>query len=209
MVYEKARIRREQKVSEILDTALDLVVEHGMDGLTVGALADRLDWTKGAMYRYFASKDQLVAALNGRVIAEWSEAADVVLDPSEPALDQVLAVLDRFVDLAHERPAQFGLVSLTMADPRNLVAQIDDATHIPAMMGLLGRIVQLVARAAEQGALAPGDPFARTLQLVFALMGVLQLKKLSRFDALAFDTRSLARRTSRDLLAAWAAPESS
>ncbi|MCB9675693.1 MAG: TetR/AcrR family transcriptional regulator [Alphaproteobacteria bacterium] len=206
MVYKKSELRREKKVAEILDLALELVAEVGIDGLTVGALAEKLDWTKGALYRYFRSKDQLVAALNGRVIEAWAEEVEEVLaeHAASSARDRIVAVLDRFVDLAHERPTQFGMVSLTMADPRNLVAHIEDATHVPAMMELLGRIVRLVAEAAAEGDLAPGDPFGRTLQVVFGTLGVLQLKKLTRFDAQAFDTRGLAKRTGRDLLHAWA-----
>jgi hypothetical protein len=35
---------------------------------------------------------------------------------------------------------------------------------------------------------------------------VLQLRKLERFDAAAFDVRALARRTVQDLLTAWERP---
>ena len=208
MVYEKSRQRRERKGVEILEAALELVGEHGLDGLTVSRVAGRMGWTKGALYRYYRSKDQLVAALNGHVLAELSAEMDAVLAtlPDASPRTRLVAVLDRLVAISHERPAAFGLVSLTMADPRNLVENVEDATHIPVMFQLISRIVQLLAGAAEAGELAPGDPFARALRLVFATLGVIQLKKLARFDAIAFDARELARTTISDLLTAWEVP---
>jgi TetR/AcrR family hemagglutinin/protease transcriptional regulator len=205
MVHGTARRRREKKIELLLDTALVLVGERGLEGLTVGALAARMDWTKGALYRYFRSKDQLIAALNGRVIRSWGERAAAVRDPGSPPLDQLRTSLDAWMDLAYERPAEFALISLTMADPRQLVEKPEDATHVPALLGLFSDVARLLELAAERGELEPGASWARSLRLIFALQGVLQLKKLARFDAELFDARALARSTASDLLSAWGA----
>ncbi len=208
MVHDEetpAQIRRAEKTDALLDEAMQLVVEHGIEGLTVARLARRMKWTKGAMYRYFSGKGPLIAALNERVIVRWTHQLDETLAQcaGEPVLAQLSAAVERYIDLAHDEPARFSLVSLTLAAPKDLVENVDEASHIPAMMTLLGRIVSLVDAAQQTRALTTGDPLGRTLQLVFALQGVMQLKKLARFDAVAFDTRALAARTAADLLVAW------
>ena len=210
MVHEHetpASRRKARKVDALLDEAMHLVVEHGIEGLTVARLAKRMDWTKGAMYRYFSGKGPLVAALNERVLVQWSGALDDALRDrdGEPAIDRLQIVVRRYIELAHDEPARFALVSLTLAAPQDLVENLEEATHIPALMALLGRIVTLMDEAQRDGVLGRADPFRRTLQLLFALQGVMQLKKLARFHPEAFDTRALAAQTAADLLAAWEA----
>jgi AcrR family transcriptional regulator len=50
--------------SRILDAALDLFSEHGFEGTTLQQIADRLGFTKAALYYHFRSKDDLLQALN-------------------------------------------------------------------------------------------------------------------------------------------------
>jgi AcrR family transcriptional regulator len=48
--------------TRILDTALELFSEHGFDGTTLQQIADRLGFTKAALYYHFRSKDALLQA---------------------------------------------------------------------------------------------------------------------------------------------------
>jgi TetR/AcrR family transcriptional regulator, tetracycline repressor protein len=47
----------------IIDAALDVIDDLGLDGLTMRALADNLGVTATALYYHFASRDELLAAL--------------------------------------------------------------------------------------------------------------------------------------------------
>jgi len=49
--------------SRILDVALDLFAEHGFEGTSLQQIADRLGFTKAALYYHFRSKDDLLEAL--------------------------------------------------------------------------------------------------------------------------------------------------
>ncbi|WP_109780578.1 TetR/AcrR family transcriptional regulator [Streptomyces sp. CG 926] len=73
-----ARLDRDRTV----DTALDLLDEVGLDALTMRRLADAMDVRAGALYRYFATKDELLTAMAERMLAglaatrtdgDWSE----------------------------------------------------------------------------------------------------------------------------------------
>ncbi|WP_405532397.1 TetR/AcrR family transcriptional regulator [Streptomyces avidinii] len=73
-----ARLDRTRTV----DTALELLDEVGLDALTMRRLADAMDVQAGALYRYFATKGDLLTAMAERMLADlaatksdgdWSE----------------------------------------------------------------------------------------------------------------------------------------
>jgi AcrR family transcriptional regulator len=51
----------------ILDIALDLFIEQGFDKTSLRQIADRLGFTKAAIYYHFASKDEILMALHLRL----------------------------------------------------------------------------------------------------------------------------------------------
>src|SRR5438045_2605106 len=73
---------RKRTISEeaIVVAALELVEEHGLDGLTMRALGKRLGVEGMAVYTYFASKEELLDAVGERVLdslaAEWDRSLD-------------------------------------------------------------------------------------------------------------------------------------
>ncbi|MCX4821419.1 TetR/AcrR family transcriptional regulator [Streptomyces sp. NBC_01142] len=53
-----------------VETALDLLDEAGLDALTMRRLADAMGVQAGALYRYFATKQDLLTAMAERILAE-------------------------------------------------------------------------------------------------------------------------------------------
>ncbi|MFD9165735.1 TetR/AcrR family transcriptional regulator C-terminal domain-containing protein [Streptomyces sp. NPDC059558] len=66
-----ARLDRTRTV----DTALDLLDEVGLDALTMRRLADAMDVQAGALYRYFATKGDLLTAMAERMLADLAATA--------------------------------------------------------------------------------------------------------------------------------------
>jgi AcrR family transcriptional regulator len=69
--------------ARILDAALELFSEHGFDGTTLQEIADRLGFTKAALYYHFRSKDDLLQAL----IAPAVTGLDILLGAYEDEPD--------------------------------------------------------------------------------------------------------------------------
>lgn len=109
---QRARAATEQ---EIRQHARAVLVEHGRDGLTVRAIAGGLGMTAPALYRYFASREDLLLAVAGDICADL--AAEISTAAAQaPAADGVAAVLAacrafRRWALAH--PQEFGLAFAT------------------------------------------------------------------------------------------------
>jgi AcrR family transcriptional regulator len=68
--------------ARILDVALELFTEHGFEGTTLQQIADRLGFTKAALYYHFRSKDDLLQALIAPAVGELD--ALLVAHENEP-----------------------------------------------------------------------------------------------------------------------------
>lgn len=64
--------KRGKRIQEILGTAAALFGERGYDAVSLDDVAERLDVTKGSLYYYFASKDELVTAAIETLGNEWT-----------------------------------------------------------------------------------------------------------------------------------------
>ncbi len=207
--------RRHLRTERVLDAAMQLLATHGLEGLTLHRLAAQLGYVTTALYRYFDSKDELLAALQRRTIEELhqrfrDEQSQLVdqpsgLSPAEHALLGLLAAGDFYLSLPSSLPERFRLVSLLLGDPRTLIERGAALGSAQALIDFLGDVRELFERAAEHGALEPGPAFDRTLGYWSALHGVTTLDKLARFDADTFHVKRLGALTARGLLAGWGA----
>jgi AcrR family transcriptional regulator len=68
--------KRGRRIAEILTAAIPLFGEQGYDAVSLEDVADRLDVTKGSLYYYFASKDELVTAAIEALGNEWTARLD-------------------------------------------------------------------------------------------------------------------------------------
>ena len=57
----------------LLDSAEAVLAEHGSQGLTLAAVAERAGVSKGGLLYHFAGKDALITALIERLIADFDE----------------------------------------------------------------------------------------------------------------------------------------
>lgn len=79
---ERARNDEEKKERRraILDAAAALWAQSSYDALTMDAVADRTGLAKGTLYRYFATKEELLLELLERLLVEWLDVVDGRLD---------------------------------------------------------------------------------------------------------------------------------
>lgn len=217
----RRRRAREAKTERILDAATRILVAEGPAALTIARIADELDYTVGALYRYFDSKDALVAELERRVVADIEAAMHRAGERvgarmkarrtrgKAAALAPLVAVARVYQALPEAAPERFALVSQTLADPRRQIAADADARVLERLMPLLRRIADLFAAAAGAGALGRADPEERAMIYWAGLHGSVQLRKLDRLDAPFALAAGLVPATTRTLLCGWGAPRTS
>ncbi|MFQ5875865.1 MAG: TetR/AcrR family transcriptional regulator [Dehalococcoidia bacterium] len=109
---ETTAVRRHQ----ILEAATSLILDRGVEALTMDALADAVHLSEGAIYRHFSGKQQILDL----VVEDMERALLGVLDRAEiigaPALENLERVLDAHLNTAEERRAtSFIVISHAMA----------------------------------------------------------------------------------------------
>jgi len=126
----------ERTREHLLDTALRLFTAEGYEATTMRDIAAAADCSLGLAYRYFASKEEFVLALYGRMEQEF--AAYVETLPPVPLAQRFGQTMRaKFAHLAPYREA-FGALAGAALNPRSNVAVLSDTTaevrlHVSAM----------------------------------------------------------------------------
>ena len=114
----RRRLAPEARRAELLDAALEVFAEVGFERATLNDLADRAGVTKGAVYHYFASKDQLFIELVRSRLGDLVLASDariVAAAPSARAEDLLREVLEETWRTLHQ-PRMMELSQLIMME---------------------------------------------------------------------------------------------
>lgn len=210
--------KRQQRLQEIQTTALELVLEEGLDGLTMQKLATKLDYAVGALYRYFKSKDALLAALQRQVLQDFTAVFQAAtqfcqqeLAPETPAvrdLSQLYLAADIYAQLRQQSPTRFHLLHEMIMNPQNLLSLQDGLLMMPVALPLLRHIQGLFEQASQSQALSMGfgSGAAQERSLLFwsSLQGLLPLRKLLRYVP-GYDFERLYAELLETLFTAWGA----
>jgi AcrR family transcriptional regulator len=101
----------------VLDAALELAAEGGYDAVQMRDVAGRAQVALGTIYRYFSSKDHLLAAAQ---VELWRDQADRFTQrPPEgaTAADRVVTVLERAMRGAEHEPRRTAALVTATASP--------------------------------------------------------------------------------------------
>ncbi len=86
--------RRQETIEEILDIAVDVMTEEGVNGLSLAEVARRLGVQPPSLYKYFPSLMAVYDALFLRGQLEHLDVLRNAMTPSEPGLPALSAGLD-------------------------------------------------------------------------------------------------------------------
>lgn len=193
-------------------------MEEGIDAVTVHGLAKRLDCAPGALYRYFPSKEALIAELQvqvveaaGRWVRRTVNLCDTALEgvgASAPsaALFRLLALARLYRELADEMPSQFRLMTMMITDPRELLGHESAQRAVLAATPLASIVRGVFVNATDAGALHVGDATDRALVFWSGLHGVMQMQMLRRLRHGLVDVDRLTEQFCDVTLRGWGAP---
>lgn len=207
--------KREVRVESLLEAASAILAKEGLEGLTLARVAHAMGWVPAALYRYVGSKDGLLAMMQRRAVADahrgFGEAQAALASrvgrtaPVTVSLAALLAGADYYLDLPRTKPESWLLVAILLGDPRPLLSDEESRKTAPHLLAFLGDVQQLFERAAELGALAPGDATLRTLAFWASLQGALSLEKARRIAPGLPSGQTVGLASAKALLAGWGA----
>lgn len=123
MATEKSKHTRtpkgEQTRALILNTALELLREHGYERTTMRAIADKAGVSLGNAYHYFSSKELLIQAYYHRLHEEHLAAVLPMLQKESSLKSRLLSVVRSKIVTLEPHHHFAGVLFKTAADPRS------------------------------------------------------------------------------------------
>lgn len=153
-VAERREREREQLRASLIDAARDLLLEQGLDGLSMRAIAERVEYSPATIYLYFRDKDELVREV---VQTGFDRLSDVVLQERERTGDtatpaELYGAMGRaYARFALENPAYFRVMFELPT-----TAQLCEPSGEAPETGL-DQSALMIHQAMCEGQLAPGD----------------------------------------------------
>jgi AcrR family transcriptional regulator len=172
---------------QILDAARRCFVRNGFHATSMQDVLAEAGLSAGAVYRYFRSKDEIIAAIAGEAVAEIAGAVDGALDADDPPpLDEVLGAAFQAIQRID---AKQGVARLALQvwgeavrDPALAETLTDEVRRV---RGLLTRLVQVYQAQGRMPDDLPAEQVGRVL--VGLLPGfVFQHALLGDVDAASF-----------------------
>ena len=125
----------------LLNAALELIEEDGLDGLSLRKMASRCKVSQTAPYRHFASKEHLLAVLAEQgcedLLQSMKQAQQDQQDTQASLLDSISSLLVAYVGFAREHCSYFQMIfNLRMLDRR----------HYPSLTKAMAKHRQLIVQ---------------------------------------------------------------
>ena len=159
----------EQTRAAILDEALKIASRLGLEGLTIGSLADATGMSKSGLFAHFGSREDLQLAVLEHAAQRYGEMVFVPVLKIERGLPRLRALFERWLGWALESGLPGGCIMISAAaEYDDRPGPIRDAVIANQHRG--HAITQKAVRLAiEEGHLAPDtDPE----QISFEMLGI-------------------------------------
>ncbi len=168
----------EQTRASILGTALDLASRNGLEGLTIGSLAERMGMSKSGVFAHFGSREDLQIEVLRLYHQQFEQEVFYPSIRAERGLPRLRGLFTRWVDRVSQEIAS-GCIYISGA-----VEYDDRPGPIRDQLVAMVRLWQLALRRAASQAIEAGHLALDTdaEQLVFEMYGlVLALHHDARF----------------------------
>jgi AcrR family transcriptional regulator len=149
--------RSERSRQTILQAALDLVIEKGLNKLSLREIARRADYSPAGLYEYFGSKDQIIEALvcdaGDRFFAHLNRVSKTL-----PVETYLVDLGMAYIEFAHLNPDHFMLMfthyqALPVVDLESFSPGGDSNAY--------GLLMDGVQRAIDEGVFQPQPDYSK------------------------------------------------
>ena len=171
-IKERHERDRETVRRAILDAARDLFVTEGFHNVSIRKIAERIEYSPGAIYSYFPSKDDIFFALaeeGFRLLCDAGAAARTQAGDAEPSLDRVRGIFHRLYEFSRDHRQYFALMFVD----RNVPRISREYQRFAFAREMKGNIVGEIAACIDAGLLPSSiDPAVAMRVLMVGVIGV-------------------------------------
>ena len=187
----KFRRRKADRPGEIVNAAMAVFAERGFAAARLDEIAARAGVSKGALYLYFETKEEIFRAVVEQAIAPNIQTirAMIAAHPG-PFPDLLRLFAGRIAQVVDTLPLG-GVVKMVIGEARNF-PEMARVYHDALVAQGLGALADAIAAAQRRGEVKPGDPRAYALQVVAPMLaGVIWRETFVPVGAQPFDLPAL------------------
>lgn len=205
----KFRRRKADRPGEIVAAALAVFAEKGFAAARLEEIAARAGVSKGALYLYFETKQDLFRAVVEQAIAPNIQAVRTMIAAHPgPFRDLLRLVPERIAILLDTLPVG-GVIKMVIGEAGNF-PELARVWHDRLVAQALGALADAVRAAQARGEVKTGDPRTYALQLIAPLLiSVIWRETFEPVGAAAFDVRAVARQHVETMLSGMLTREAS
>ncbi|MBU1374511.1 MAG: TetR/AcrR family transcriptional regulator [Alphaproteobacteria bacterium] len=165
----KFRRRKADRPAEIVQAALAVFAEKGFAAAKLEDIARRAGVSKGALYLYFETKEDIFRAVVGQGIAPNVGAVQAMAAAHPgPLADLLRGVTAHLATVVSHTPLG-GVLKMVVGESGNF-PEIARVWHDELVSPALGAMATAIQAAQARGEVKPGDPRIYALQLISPLL---------------------------------------
>lgn len=189
----KFRRRKADRPGEIVQAALAVFAEKGFAAAKLDEIARRAGVSKGAVYLYFETKEDVFRAVVEQAVAPNLATVKAMAAAHPGPLGDLLRGVAAHVAGVAESTPLGGVLKMVVGEARNF-PEIARVWHDELVSQALGAMASAIEAAQTRGEVRPGDPRAYALQLIAPmLVAVLWRETFVPIGAAPFDLPALMR----------------
>jgi AcrR family transcriptional regulator len=174
----RQRVLVDARRALVLDAARAAFFELGLEKTSIREIAQRAGYTPGAIYSYFASKEEVYAALLGESLNRLNGRVETArAECTEPGAALLMATAKAFFEFYRENPRDLdlGFYLFQGMQPRGLTPVLNETLN-----ARLRDALRPTQDALETLGMPPVDAFAEVTALFAHIVGLLMLSHTGR-----------------------------
>lgn len=179
MALSPRKIReRESRKEEILAAAREVFLERGYKSTTMEEIAQKAGFSKGAIYFYFQSKEEILLHINCTFIESFLEALRLLSSGGDSPEKIVEILLENVKTIFQQFLSRIDiLIYFTPGtEPLNVPKELEERWH-RGVLGVLGIFQDLMHRYSSEEKREGADSLQYALFIMAMALGIFQMSK--------------------------------
>lgn len=177
-VKERREREREQRKSQIFDTARALLLEKGLNATSINQIAKRSELSVGSIYFYFKDKEEIFAALQVEGLELLHQTIRQAVDGESLPEQKIRSIARAYLRFSEEHKNYFDIITYFLTSPEtifppNLKNEIDSHGNVS-----IATLATAIREGIDQGQFKAVNPRRQAIILWGVFHGMIHLKKL-------------------------------
>ncbi len=175
-IAERRQREREQRAQDIVDAAEEVIFSKGYEGATMDEIADAAELSKGTLYLYYKTKEELYFAIAMRGNAILRKMALETVHEEMNGLEKIIGMTQGYFRFYEEQRPYFD--ALHFMDTTTITREEMEERHqsFERSEGALQLLRDLIAQGVEDGSIRSDvDPVRQALLVWGQALGVIQI----------------------------------